>query len=108
MEGKYASEELIYALDSVTWYNGLAEYVYKWTKQGNLIYEYNVLRRKWPRDNSFELDCQLEVIWMICVELFGNCGTSPRTGWIENIEGFKQFCLDITSTWRDSDDFTEE
>ena len=26
---------------------------------------------------------QVEIIWMILVLMFGNYGTSPRTGWIE-------------------------
>ena len=43
---------------------------------------------------------------MIAVEMFGSCGTSPRYGWIEDIDGFRQFCLDITETWRGSEEYT--
>ena len=26
---------------------------------------------------------ELNVLWILLVEMFGNCGTSPRSGWIE-------------------------
>lgn len=99
------TENLISALDSVTWYNGLAEYVMKWKTDcprvnGTIV-----------ADETYccgEMDCfiydQLQVIWMICVELFGNCGTSPRTGWIEDEEGFCKFIDDITALQRDYDE----
>ena len=27
---------------------------------------------------------ELNVLWILLVEMFGDCGTSPRSGWIEN------------------------
>lgn len=67
-------EELIDALDSVTWYNGLAEYLLEIKKElinspdytdTNYIYDYG--------DNE-----QFQIIWIILVCLFGDYGTSPR------------------------------
>lgn len=94
-------ENMQHALDSVTWYNGLAEYVLKWKEPGYLeeISGFLVARR-WSTMGEDGL--QLEVIWMICVELFGDCGTSPRSGWIEDKEGFFNFIDKITETYRDS------
>lgn len=28
-------------------------------------------------------DKELNVLWLLLVEMFGDCGTSPRSGWIE-------------------------
>ncbi len=41
--------------------------------------------------NNSEVENQLQVIWMIAVSLFGNYGTSPRSGWIES-NRYKDFC----------------
>lgn len=94
------------ALDSVTWYNNLAPIVFSWR---DLKPEPNSIPR--PLNYGLGVVCewahdQLQVIWMIAVEMFGSCGTSPRYGWIEDVEGFRQFCLDITTTWRSSEDYT--
>ena len=100
-----SKESLIAALDSVTWYNGLAEYVMKWKTDCP-----RVNGTIW-RDETYccgEIDSviydQLQVIWMICVELFGDYGTSPRSGWIEDVDGFCKFIDDITALQRDYDE----
>ena len=104
MGNRMTVENMVYALDSVTWYNGLAEYVAKWKTDCPRVNGAIV------RDETYccgEVDSpvydQLQVIWMICVELFGNCGTSPRTGWIEDEEGFCKFIDDITNTQQEHD-----
>jgi hypothetical protein len=103
------TEALISALDSVTWYNGLAEIIVKWKDEGYLDNNGYSLCWNWDTFNSYDKSTrdQLEVIWMICVELFGNCGTSPRSGWIEleNKDNFYQFVDDITKIYRESDEF---
>ena len=97
-------EKVLDALDSVTWYNGLAETVYKWadlpTKSGMIICPKNYGCDSFDSDD----DEQLQVLWMIAVVLFGDYGTSPRYGWIEQIDEFRQWCSDITETWRASED----
>lgn len=92
--------DMLDALDSVTWYNFLAEYVFKWIfiepddKTGHIHANYS--------GECIEDECQLQALWMIAVCLFGEYGTSPRSGWIENIDGFRNWCLAITKTWRSS------
>jgi hypothetical protein len=97
------AKETLDALDLVTWYNDLAETVSKW---GNLEPEGSIIAV--PDDYGInphwctaEDRPQLQVLWMIAVSLFGNYGTSPRYGWIEDIDGFRQWVRDITKTWRE-------
>lgn len=95
---------LIDAIDSVTWYNGLAEIIVKWKNEdyfvrfGDSSFSWN-----WNTFNSYDIETrsQLQVIWIICVELFGECGTSPRSGWIlmKNKEEFYKFIDRITETY---------
>ena len=97
-------DEYISALDAVTWYNGLAEEIVKWTEPGYFDESYGYLNWKWNKFRKFDLETQhqLEIIWMIAVELFGECGTSPRSGWIEDKEGFFEFCRNITQLYREA------
>ena len=99
------SEELIMALNSVTWYNGLAEIIVHWKDENYFNTDYDYLSWKWHTFKSYDMETQnqLQVIWIICVELFGNCGTSPRSGWIEDKAGFYRFVDDITKTYREAD-----
>lgn len=98
------------ALDSVTWYNGLAEEIVKWTEPGYFDEEHGFLNWKWKKFRNFDLETQhqLEVIWIIAVELFGECGTSPRSGWIENKADFYEFCHYITQTYREAKERGDE
>lgn len=93
------------ALDSVTWYNSLAEYVLRWKQDALAISEseykfFSVDSTTYgaeePDDRVFY---QLQVLWMIAVDKFGNYGTSPRVGWIENISLFVLWCDEITQTY---------
>lgn len=96
-------EDLIDALDSVTWYNGLAEEIVHWKDPGYFDERTNSLGWNWDLFNDFPLEMreQIQIIWIICVELFGDYGTSPRSGWIENIEAFYKFVDEITKTYRE-------
>lgn len=100
-------DELIDAIDSVTWYNGLAPIIVNWKKDDYFDkYENYSMSWNWDTFNHYdeETRSQLEVIWIICVNLFGEYGTSPRSGWIlmENKEQFYKFIDDITETYRDN------
>lgn len=93
------------ALDSVTWYNGLAEYVLRWKQDALAISEsgYKFFSVDSTTYSAEERDArifyQLQVLWMIAVDKFGDYGTSPRTGWIENISLFVLWCDEITQTY---------
>ena len=74
------------ALESVIWYNGH----YEWLKElrddmekrrdeGNYFREFE----KWNTEEH--------TIWMLLVGMFGEWGTSIRSGWIEDI----QECIDF-------------
>lgn len=99
-------EKWIDALDSVTWYNGLAEEVLTWLNLKPRETSGYILPETYYGLSDNDKDSyayhQLQVLWMIAVELFGDCGTSPRSGWIEDIDGFKKWVLDITQTYRES------
>lgn len=96
-------EKMIDALDSVTWYNGLFDAVIEWKKLGAFSS---------PPHNYGGLDAeekmQLQVIWMICVCLFGDYGTSPRYGWIIDTDGFYDFIDKITATYKEAKENEEE
>lgn len=103
------AKEALDALDSVTWYNDLAETVLKWRDlepKDSIIAvpdDYGIN----PCWHSAEDRPQLQALWMIAVSLFGNYGTSPRYGWIEDIDGFRRWVLDITKTWREREEHTD-
>ena len=99
---RWAQDEagkLLYGLNSVTWYNNLAETVFRWRSlPGDKLISPAM---DWP-DDQYD---QLEMLWMIAVSMFGNYGTSPRSGWIEDVDGFREWCLEITEIWRGSDEY---
>ena len=104
-------EKLIDALDSVTWYNGLAEIIVEWKNEYYFNTSANCLSWNWNTFESYDLETryQIQAIWMICVELFGDYGTSPRSGWIEleNKDNFYKFIDDITETYRERINYDE-
>ena len=77
------ADDFLDALESVVWYNGYHDVVGGWKNLPRSGYRGWIL----PPKN----DEQSEVLWMIAVCLFGDYGTSPRSGWIENVEGFYEF-----------------
>ena len=52
-----------------------------------------------PDSDCFEVYGRHTVIWQMLVEMFGNCGTSPRTGWIEE----RQECANFLQMIVDAD-----
>ena len=91
--------DMLNALDNVVWYNDLGEYVFAWKEL-----EPNITGYISPdyRDNGYpdEIVCQLEMLWIIAVSMYGDYGTSPRSGWITNIDDFYEFVNHITTTYR--------
>ena len=90
--------DIIDALDSVTWYQGIGDEVSSWVRIK--LDKYGFIQR------PSGLNPQMEVIWIMCVVLFGDYGTSPRYGWVDgdNLEVFKAFIKAITHTWREDED----
>jgi hypothetical protein len=106
------NNELLKALDCVTWYNCYAEDILKWKEEGYLENDGYILSWDWDKFDQLPKEEQiaLQIIWMICVSLFGDYGTSPRSGWIlmENKEAFFKFIDDITTTYREPYGFEED
>ena len=91
--------DMLDALDNVVWYNDLGEYVADWKE---LKPDMTGYIRPTYRDNCYSDDIvnQLEVLWMIAVSMYGDYGTSPRSGWIINTDDFYEFVNHITKTYR--------
>lgn len=81
---------IIDALNSVCWYNGY-----------DCIVKETIQRiKEWDKDDVFvpfrdivhipdEYEGALieQIVWMLCVLMFGDYGTSPRGGWVEDRGG---------------------
>ena len=91
LKDKVTKESLIQALNDVIWYNGLGDYVRQ-------MIDLEPNKNRYILCPYYELimdDQCLETIWMICVLLFGDYGTSPRSGWIEDVDGYRAFLKTI-------------
>ena len=90
-------KNLLDSLDSVVWYNGHYEMLEKIKNEILEMKENEIYRFDYGNDEQFQ------VIWMILVELFGDCGTSPRSGWLEmkNKDRIIKFIDSITRTSRE-------
>lgn len=109
--------ELLNALNSWFWYNGLLEQDGdEWVNFENISrpkYTENciilaLIKALRENENDFltleyletkyNLDMfyneELNVLWLLLVEMFGDCGTSPRSGWIEK----RKECSDFLET----------
>lgn len=87
------------AIESVVWYNDLASVVAAWAKLPEDNSSKSIpMPDNYLADGGYESQdyWQLQILWMMCVELFGDCGTSPRSGWITKIDEFREFCRTVT------------
>lgn len=77
-----STRDIIDALDCVVWYNGLYRslVIAKEELQAADKFCYRPYRLRGDGNEQFE------ILWMLMVILFGEWGTSPRTGWIVNKE----------------------
>ena len=72
----------------IVWYNGLEEIVIEWKD-----YKKGDDAPYWKYQPGLD-GCgygQLEAVWMYLVLCFGEYGTSPRSGWIEDFDGYKKW-----------------
>lgn len=88
------------AIESVLWYNELWPIVQKW-KDLPVVHGHITAPPVYGCPNPEEKTWtytyfQLQIIWMIAVELFGDCGTSPRSGCITDVDGFRKWITDLT------------
>ena len=107
--------QMLDALHSVFWYQGLLEQDGdewvdngvcsrpKYTNDCVIVKLIDELRNKKTKYSIYTYEdvtelyeefgaCkQYNVIWMMLVEMFGSCGTSPRTGWVEQREECADF-----------------
>lgn len=78
-------------LKDVLYYNGLDIVVRTWA---DLPSDSGIIccPENYNDDPPFpEEMAQLQIIWMIAVLKFGEYGTSPRFGWIVDVDGFRKW-----------------
>ena len=71
-------EQLIQVLNTVVWYNGYEEDLKQIKEEISQLSP-----DKYSYHYDYGDDMGMEIIWMILVLLFGEYGTSPRSGWLE-------------------------
>ncbi len=104
-----SAEDILDALDSVTWYNTyLAMELVNWKNadylggiKDRMIMFPDKVSEIWEDGGIYE---QMQLFWMICVLLFGDYGTSPRFGRLTDIEGFYSFIDRITRSYQTHDE----
>ena len=79
----------------ILFHQGLQPVVKKWAEIPENKYKHVLCPKNYG--DEYEYD-KLEIIWMICVFMFGDYGTSPRYGWIEDVDEFREFINDVTLT----------
>lgn len=96
MKERMNDDRLLWALRYAAYYNGIDDILKEWLKlepnDNKIITEtyYN------DPDLSEHEKGEIQIFWMICVLMFGDYGISPRLGWIEDVDGFRQFIKEIT------------
>ena len=111
-------EKMLDALRSVFWYEGLlteddsgnysincwlVKFIDDLERNANTKYRYTYTvddLEAFNKNNNFDEDefdqCERHtVIWQMLVEMFGDCGTSPRFGWIEKRKECAEFLKEI-------------
>lgn len=110
---------LMQSLHSVFWYQGLLEQDGdewitfpnisrpKYTDDCTIVRLIDELKNKETRfgyyeyidicelDEDFKSGREFNVIWIMLVEMFGSCGISPRTGWIDKREECAEFLQQV-------------
>ena len=75
------------ALESIIWYDGH----YEWLKELRDVLSAYPEEKYFPIPNSIEWHTEHHCIWMLLVGVFGDWGTSIRSGWIEDKKGCIEF-----------------
>ena len=90
------------ALEAIVWYDGH----YAWLKK--LRDELEACEGFYPKPDSIEWYTEQHCIWMLLVGMFGDWGTSIRTGWIQDIAGCIKFIDEVCKeSWEANAERTE-
>ena len=101
-------KDILDILDSITWYNGIGESLIK-LKEDLIKQNYNgnylIIDHNLEYKNKEFADKQFEIFWMMLVLLYGDYGTSPRSGWLEikNKDKIINFIDKITKTTQEEE-----
>lgn len=103
VDGK--EDPLFEALENIIWYDGHYEWLMKLRDDmqahiGDRIYENPFPTEQWHTEGH--------TIWMLLVGMFGDWGTSIRSGWIDNIQGCIRFIDAVCATARCAEALREE
>lgn len=91
------SEAFVFAL----WYNGYEDEFQQWLD----LKPNNDKRITCPYFDDKDYDGSLiQTMWMYCVIKYGDYGTSPRYGWIEEIDNFKNFVKQLIENIKKGDE----
>lgn len=95
------NKNIIDVLDSIVWYNGIGDILLK-LKEDITNSEgetYSKLKYKYDEFSNN----QFEIFWMMLVLMYGDYGTSPRSGWLnmENKNEIISFIDQITKTTKE-------
>ena len=95
------NKNIIDVLDSIVWYNGIGDILLK-LKEDIINSEgetYSKLKYKYDEFSNN----QFEIFWMMLVLMYGDYGTSPRSGWLnmENKNEIISFIDQITKTTKE-------
>lgn len=101
-------KDILDILDSITWYNGIGESLIKLKEdliKQNDNGNYLIIDHNLEYKNKEFADEQFEIFWMMLVLLYGNYGTSPRSGWLEikNKDKIINFIDKITKTTQEEE-----
>ena len=99
------NKNIIDVLDSIVWYNGIGDILLKLKE--DIINSEGETYSKLKDDLKYKHDefsnNQFEIFWMMLVLMYGDYGTSPRSGWLnmENKNEIISFIDQITKTTKE-------
>ena len=92
----YEYTPIEWALNTVIGYEGLYIILKDWVTNSKGLSQYTFHMAfgddVWDEEEAYH---QAHFLWMIAVMLYGNYGTSPRYGWIDNVSEFQKWCEKI-------------
>ena len=98
---KIEAERMIDALDALVFCYGLAPQLWSWQRGEGMFGHDDVYT---INDKTFDNQPILEAVWAIMVSLFGDYDGTPTMGWIEDMDGFREFIDDITASSKEVED----